>query len=134
MQAQPADVVKRVQPLHTSARSTSLLPDNAVDSIFLHAPAYISEAGIEMAILREFERVTRDSVFRCGWMAIFKSWRRKRSGKTWAGRLPEHRFCVTGRYGRERIRNRRFPHSGTVDFIPLYAMWRGLRITPEVAG
>lgn len=36
MEAQPADVVKRVQPLQTSAFDIAL-PDNAVDSI-LHAP------------------------------------------------------------------------------------------------
>lgn len=48
------------------------LPDNAVDGIFcmrlLHR---IGEAEHRLAILREFERVTRDSVIlSCGWTAI----------------------------------------------------------------
>src|SRR5690349_17768479 len=61
-QAQPADVVKRVQPLHTSAFDIAL-PDNAVDSIFcMRLLHHIGEAEHRMAILREFERVSRDSV------------------------------------------------------------------------
>ena len=104
MQSQPADVVKRVQPLHTSAFDIAL-PDNAVDSIFcMRLLHHIGEAEHRMAILREFERVTRDSVIVSLWVdGNFKAWKRKRAeknrGKT---RLPES-LCVTGRYGRKGI-------------------------------
>ena len=54
-QAQPADVVKRVQPLHTSAFDIAL-PDNAVDSIFcMRLLHHIGEAEHRLAILREFD-------------------------------------------------------------------------------
>ena len=78
-QAQPADVVKRVQTLHTSAFDIAL-PDNAVDSIFcMRLLHHIGEAEHRLTILREFERVTRDSVILSLWVdGNFKAWKRKR--------------------------------------------------------
>lgn len=68
LQGQPADVVKRVQPLHTSAFDIAL-PDNAVDSIFcMRLLHHIGESEHRQVILREFERVTRDSVIVSLWV------------------------------------------------------------------
>ena len=55
--SQPAEVVKRVRPLQTSAFAIDL-PDNAVDSIFcMRLFHHIGEAAHRKAILSEFQRV-----------------------------------------------------------------------------
>ena len=77
--AQPADVVKRVRPLQTSAFAIDL-PDNAVDCIFsMRLLHHIGQAEHRMALLREFQRVSRDSVIISLWVdGNFKAWKRKR--------------------------------------------------------
>jgi len=77
--AQPADVVKRVRPLQTSAFDIDL-PDNSVDSIFcMRLLHHIGDPAHRLAILREFQRVTRDSVIISLWVdGNFKAWKRKR--------------------------------------------------------
>ncbi len=77
--SQPADVVKRVQPLQTSAFAIDL-PDNAVDSIFcMRLLHHVGQSSDRMALLREFQRVTRDSVIVSLWVdGNFKAWKRAR--------------------------------------------------------
>ncbi|RML42401.1 hypothetical protein APX70_03177, partial [Pseudomonas syringae pv. maculicola] len=76
--SQPAEVVKRVQPLQTSAFDIDL-PDNAVDSIFcMRLLHHVGQSSDRMALLREFQRVTRDSVIVSLWVdGNFKAWRRE---------------------------------------------------------
>lgn len=78
--AQPADVVKRVRPLQTSAFDIDL-PDNSVDSIFcMRLMHHIGDSQHRLAILREFHRVTRDSVIISLWVdGNFKACKRKRA-------------------------------------------------------
>ncbi|MBV2134375.1 class I SAM-dependent methyltransferase [Pseudomonas sp. MAP12] len=127
--SQPADVVKRVKPLQTSAFAIDL-PDNAVDSIFsMRLLHHIGEAKDRAVLLREFHRVTRDSVILSLWVdGNFKSWRRRRL---------EQRRLARGKVGtyqnrfvaeREQI-EREFKAAGFridthYDFVPGYAMWR----------
>ena len=77
--AQPEKVVKRVRRLQTSAFDIDL-PDNAVDSIFsMRLLHHIGDASHRMALLREFHRVSRDSVIVSLWVdGNFKAWKRKR--------------------------------------------------------
>ncbi|MHC8318058.1 class I SAM-dependent methyltransferase [Pseudomonas sp. LB3P31] len=125
MQAQPAEVVKRVQPLHTSAFDI-VLPDNAVDSIFcMRLLHHIGEAEHRLALLREFERVSRDSVIISLWVdGNFKAWKRKRSERTRGQEGYQNRFVLPAVTVEKEFEQAGFRIQERLDFIPLYAMWR----------
>ncbi len=125
MQAQPADVVKRVQPLHTSAFDIAL-PDNAVDSIFcMRLLHHIGEAEHRRAILREFERVTRDSVIVSLWVdGNFKAWKRQRAERNRDKREYQNRYVLPAATVEKEFEEAGFRIQEQLDFIPLYAMWR----------
>ena len=125
LEGQPADVVKRVKPLHTSAFDIAL-PDNAVDSIFcMRLLHHIGEAEHRMAILREFERVTRDSVIVSLWVdGNFKAWKRKRAEKDRPNRDYQNRFLIPAATVEKEFEAAGFRIQEQLDFIPLYAMWR----------
>lgn len=76
---QPDGVVKRVRPLQTSAFAIDL-PDSSVDNIFcMRLLHHIGEADDRRVLLREFHRVTRDSVILSLWVdGNFKAWKRRR--------------------------------------------------------
>lgn len=125
MQSQPVDVVKRVQPLHTSAFDIAL-PDNAVDSIFcMRLLHHIGEAEHRRAILREFERVTRDSVIVSLWVdGNFKAWKRQRAERNRDKREYQNRFVLPAATVEKEFEEAGFRIQEQLDFIPLYAMWR----------
>lgn len=125
LEGQPADVVKRVKPLHTSAFDIAL-PDNAVDSIFcMRLLHHIGEAEHRLAILREFERVTRDSVIVSLWVdGNFKAWKRKRAEKDRPNRDYQNRFLIPAATIEKEFETAGFRIQEQLDFIPLYAMWR----------
>ncbi|AMZ74765.1 MULTISPECIES: class I SAM-dependent methyltransferase [Pseudomonas] len=125
MEAQPTDVVKRVQPLHTSAFDIAL-PDNAVDSIFcMRLLHHIGEPAHRLAILKEFERVSRDSVIVSLWVdGNFKAWKRKRLERTRAQKNYQNRFVLPTDTVEEEFRQSGFRIQERLDFLPLYAMWR----------
>ena len=125
LQAQPADVVKRVQPLHTSAFEIAL-PDNAVDSIFcMRLLHHIGDAKHRLAMLREFERVTRDSVILSLWVdGNFKAWKRKRTEKMRNREGYQNRFVLPAATVEQEFEQAGFRIQERLDFIPLYAMWR----------
>ncbi len=127
--AQPADIVARVHTFQTSAFAIDL-PDNSVDSIFcMRLLHHISARPHRLAMLREFHRVTRDTVIVSAWVdGNFKAWRRRRL---------EHERDQLGREGQNRnrfiIERSRieaefaavgFQILGHHDFLPGYAMWR----------
>lgn len=124
-QLQPADVVKRVQPLHTSAFEIAL-PDNAVDSIFcMRLLHHVGDAQHRLAILREFERVTRDSVIISLWVdGNFKAWKRKRSEQKRGQVGYQNRFVLPAATVEKEFEQAGFRIQEQLDFIPLYAMWR----------
>jgi ubiquinone/menaquinone biosynthesis C-methylase UbiE len=128
-QAQPAEVVKRVQPLQTSAFDIAL-PDNAVDSIFcMRLLHHIGESTHRLALLREFQRVTRDSVILSLWVdGNFKAWKRKRlerRRRQEAGQDGyQNRFVLPAATVEEEFKQAGFRIQEHLDFFPLYAMWR----------
>ena len=128
-QAQPAEVVKRVQPLQTSAFDIAL-PDNAVDSIFcMRLLHHIGESTHRLALLREFQRVTRDSVILSLWVdGNFKAWKRKRlerKRRQEAGQDGyQNRFVLPAATVEEEFKQAGFRVQEHLDFFPLYAMWR----------
>lgn len=125
MQGQPAEVVKRVQPLHTSAFDIAL-PDNSVDSIFcMRLLHHIGEAEHRRVILREFERVTRDSVIVSLWVdGNFKAWKRKRAERDRLSHDYQNRFLIPAATIEKEFEQAGFRIQEQLDFIPLYAMWR----------
>lgn len=127
--SQPSEVVKRVRPLQTSAFDIDL-SDNAVDSIFcMRLLHHIGESEHRMALLREFQRVSRDSVIISLWVdGNFKSWRRKRleqSRRLEAGEDSyQNRFVLPTATVEKEFKEAGFRIQERLDFVPLYAMWR----------
>lgn len=127
--SQPADVVARVRPLQTSAFAIDL-PDNAVDSVFcMRLLHHIGEAPHRMAMLREFHRVTRDSVILSMWIdGNFKAYKRARheARRLAAGKRQsyQNRFVIARTMAEAEFEAAGFRIQNKLDFIPLYAMWR----------
>lgn len=127
--AQPAEVVKRVRRLQTSAFDIDL-PDNAVDSIFcMRLLHHVGNAQHRMALLREFHRVSRDSVIVSLWVdGNIKAWRRKRleryRGMDSGADGYQNRFVLPAATVEAEFRKAGFRVQENLDFIPLYAMWR----------
>ncbi|WP_434609116.1 class I SAM-dependent methyltransferase [Pseudomonas sp. R1-7] len=125
MNFQSADVVNRVQLLHTSAFDIAL-PDNAVDSIFcMRLLHHIGEPAHRLAMLREFGRVSRDSVIVSLWVdGNFKAWKRKRLERTRGQKDYQNRFVLPVATVESEFRQAGFRVQERLDFLPLYAMWR----------
>ena len=127
--AQPEKVVKRVRRLQTSAFDIDL-PDNAVDSIFsMRLLHHIGDASHRMALLREFHRVSRDSVIVSLWVdGNFKAWKRKRlqlqREADGGSDGYQNRFVLPAMTVETEFRKAGFTIQNHLDFIPLYAMWR----------
>ncbi|MBV6286012.1 class I SAM-dependent methyltransferase [Pseudomonas aegrilactucae] len=127
--SQPAEVVKRVRPLQTSAFAIDL-PDNAVDSIFcMRLFHHIGEAAHRKAILSEFQRVSRDSVIVSLWVdGNIKAWRRKkleaRRNASRADGSYQNRFVLPQATVEEEFETAGFRIQERMDFLPFYAMWR----------
>lgn len=127
--SQPAEVVKRVRPLQTSAFAIDL-PDNAVDSIFcMRLFHHIGEAAHRKAILSEFQRVSRDSVIISLWVdGNIKAWRRKRlearRNNGQADGSYQNRFVLPTATVEQEFEAAGFRIQERMDFLPFYAMWR----------
>lgn len=122
---QPAEVVKRVRPLQTSAFAIDL-PDNAVDSIFsMRLLHHIGESSDRMTMLREFHRVTRDSVILSLWVdGNFKAWKRRRAEASRKMYEYQNRFVIPARTIEEEFRRVGFVVQNHIDFVPLVHMSR----------
>ncbi|HBS80186.1 MAG: SAM-dependent methyltransferase [Pseudomonas sp.] len=127
--SQPAEVVSRVETFQTSAFDITLGP-NAVDCIFcIRLLHHIADAEHRLAILREFHRVTRDTVIISLWVdGNYKAWKRKRleAKRASQGRGSENqnRFVVKRQVIEAEFREAGFQIIGYQDFLPGYAMWR----------
>lgn len=124
----PEYCAKNIRCLQTSAFSIDL-SDCAVDCIvcirFLH---HIKEASHRQQILREFHRVTRDTVIISLWVdGNYKAWRRhkleekrRREGQPESvNRFVHHRSMIETEFKEEG-----FDILGYFDMVPLYQMWR----------
>ena len=124
-QSQPADVVKRVQPLQTSAFAIDM-PDNAVDSIFcMRLLHHVGKPEDRAVLLNEFHRVTRDSVIVSLWVdGNFKAWKRKRAERNRQQEGYQNRFVLPVATVEAEFEQAGFRIQERLDFLPLYAMWR----------
>lgn len=127
--AQPADVVARVRTFQTSAFAIDL-GDNAVDCIFcIRLLHHIESAEHRLAILREFHRVSRDSLIVSLWVdGNYKAWKRSRleQRRVREGRAPQtgNRFVIPRAVIESEFRQAGFAIVGHQDFLPGYALWR----------
>ena len=127
--AQAPEVVARVTSFRTSAFAIDL-GANAVDCIFcIRLLHHIESSEHRLAILREFHRVSRDTVIVSLWVdGNYKAWKRRRleARRAAQGRATENqnRFVVARSTVEEEFRQAGFAILGHLDFLPGYAMWR----------
>lgn len=125
---QPAAIVSRVRTLQTSAFDIAL-PDSAVDSIFcMRLLHHIGAPEHRHAMLREFHRVTRDSVIVSLWVdGNYMAWKRKRLEAKRARRASggyQNRFVLPAALVETEFREAGFNIGGHIDFLPRHSMWR----------
>jgi ubiquinone/menaquinone biosynthesis C-methylase UbiE len=122
---QPPEVVERVRSLQTSAFAIDL-PDNSVDSIFsMRLLHHIGEARDRAVLLKEFHRVTRDSVIVSLWVdGNFKAWKRRRAERDRGQEGYQNRFVLPQAVVEAEFVEAGFKIQQRLDFLPLYAMWR----------
>ncbi|WP_417660479.1 class I SAM-dependent methyltransferase [Pseudomonas sp.] len=129
MYGQPAEVTARVKPFQTSAFAIDL-GENAVDCIFsMRLMHHIGKSDHRQAMLKEFRRVTRDTVVMSLWVdGNYKAWKRKRSEarRPAAERDPllQNRFVIPRETIEAEFKQAGFKIVGHKDFIPGYALWR----------
>lgn len=129
MHGQPPEIVARVKPFQTSAFNIDL-GENAVDCIFsMRLMHHIGKPEHRQAMLKEFKRVTRDTVVMSLWVdGNYKAWKRQRS----EARRPDaesdpmlqNRFVIARETIEAEFRQAGFKIVGHKDFIPGYALWR----------
>lgn len=126
--SQPSNIVARVRTFQTSAFAIDL-PDRSVDSIFcMRLMHHIGESAHRMPMLREFHRVTRDTVILSLWVdGNYKAWKRRRleaERDRHLGRGLQNRFVIPAHQIESEFAGAGFTILGHFDFLPLYAMWR----------
>lgn len=127
--AQAPEVVTRVTSFRTSAFAIDL-GANAVDCIFcIRLLHHIESSEHRLAILREFHRVSRDTVIVSLWVdGNYKAWKRQRleARRAAQGRAAENqnRFVFARSTLEDEFRQAGFNILGHLDFLPGYAMWR----------
>lgn len=129
MKSQPASVVARVRPMQTSAFAIDL-PDGAVDSVFsMRLMHHIGQADHRLKMLREFHRVSRDTVILSLWVdGNFKAWKRTRLEARRATKQKklgyQNRFVIPAAQIEGEFKQAGFSVVSSIDFLPAYAMWR----------
>lgn len=129
MAGQPEDVVARVKTFQTSAFAIDLT-ENAVDSIFcMRLLHHIADPEHRLAMLREFHRVTRDTLIVSLWVdGNYKAWKRRRleARRAAEGRASENqnRFVIAKDVVEAEFKQVGFDILSHHDFLPGYAMWR----------
>lgn len=123
--SQPLHIVNRIETFRTSAFDIDMA-DNVVDSIFcMRLLHHIAAPAHRLAMLREFHRVTRDTLILSLWVdGNFKSWKRKRLERRRPAKDNQNRFVVPRRQIEAEFAEAGFEIVGHRDFLPGYAMWR----------
>lgn len=125
---QPPELVERIKTFQTSAFAIDLEAE-AVDCVFcMRLMHHIAEPEHRLAMLREFHRVTRDSLILSLWVdGNFKAWKRRRLEAKRAARGKgenQNRFVVPARVIEAEFVSAGFKILAHQDFLPHYAMWR----------
>ena len=126
---QPPEIVARVHGFQTSAFAIDL-GDNAVDCVFCIRLMHHIELGEHrVAILREFHRVSRDTLIVSLWVdGNYKAWRRRRDDAKRIARgipfKPRDRVLISREVAESEFSQAGWRVVGHIDFVPTYAMWR----------
>lgn len=126
---QPDEVVKNIHLFQTSAFAIDL-GANSVDCIFcIRLLHHIESPEHRLTILREFNRVSRDTVILSLWVdGNYKAWKRRRleARRATKGRSSQNknRFVVSRAVIEQEFQQAGFQIVGHLDFLPGYAMWR----------
>ena len=123
--AQPREILYRVESFQTSAFAIDM-GDNAVDSIFcMRLLHHIADPAHRLAMLREFHRVTRDTLIVSLWVdGNYKAWKRKRLERRRPAKDNQNRFVVERSVIEAEFAEAGFDILDRSDFLPGYAMWR----------
>ncbi|MCF7201650.1 class I SAM-dependent methyltransferase [Pseudomonas oligotrophica] len=123
--AQPPEVVRRVESFQTSAFAIDL-KDSAVDAIFcMRLLHHIADPAHRLAMLREFHRVSRDTLIVSLWVdGNYKAFKRKRLERRRPAKDNQNRFVVPRATVEAEFAQAGFDILGHRDFLPGYAMWR----------
>lgn len=120
-------VVNRFRLLQCSAFAITL-PDASVDCIFsIRLMHHIASAGDRLAMLKEFHRVTRETVVLSLWVdGNYKAWRRRKleAKRRRMGEGSDNRFIVARAQFEGECRAAGFEIVDHVDFLPRLFMWR----------
>jgi SAM-dependent methyltransferase len=120
-------LVSRFRLLQCSAFDISL-PDRSVDCIFsIRLMHHIGEAVNRLAMLKEFHRVSRDTVVLSLWVdGSYKAWRRRNldAKRRQQGEKSDNRFIVSRAQFESECLAAGFEILGHVDFLPRLFMWR----------
>jgi ubiquinone/menaquinone biosynthesis C-methylase UbiE len=124
-QMQPRDLVERVERFQCSAFETGL-GDGSVDNIFcMRLLHHIIEPSHRLAMLREFHRVTRDTVCLSLWVdGNYQAYRRTKLEARRSEAGPQNRGVVKRQTVESEFVQAGFRVKGHFDFLRLYSMWR----------
>jgi len=120
-------IVSRFRLLQCSAFEITL-PDQSVDCVFsIRLMHHVGDPINRIAMLKEFHRVTRDSVVLSLWVdGNYKAWRRRKleEKRRQGGESSDNRFIVPSALFEQECRDAGFAIVGHVDFLPHLFMWR----------
>ena len=121
----PKEIASRFTGMQTSAFDIDL-EAGAVDSIFsMRLMHHIGKSEHRLAMLKEFYRVSRDTVIISLWVdGNYKSYKRKKSEKKHPRGSNQNRFVVPAKQIEQEFAQAGFKVLDYLDFIPYYAMWR----------
>lgn len=124
-QMQPRDLVERVECFQCSAFETGL-DDGSVDNIFcIRLLHHFVEPSQRLAMLREFHRVTRNTVCISLWVdGNYKAYRRTKREAQRSHGNHHSRHVVKRRTVESEFRQAGFQIMGHFDFLKFYSMWR----------
>ncbi|EIK98231.1 methyltransferase type 11 [Pseudomonas sp. M47T1] len=115
----------RVTPLEAWVDAITL-GSNAVDCIFCMRLFHrVADSEQRLGILREFHRVSRDTVIISLWVdGNYRAWRRRRTEQRRPGKDRQNRFVVARTQIEGEFRQAGFEIVDHHDLVPGYAMWR----------
>lgn len=127
--AQPSAVVARVKAFQSSAFAIDLA-DESVDCVFcMRLMHHVADPEHRLALLREFHRVTRQTVILSLWVdGNLQAWRRKRleARRAQQGQAAKNRnrFIVERATVEHEFAQAGFRVVAKADLVPAYSMWR----------
>lgn len=128
-QAHAPELLSRVRTFQTSAFEIDL-DDETVDCVFsMRLLHHVADPAHRLAMLREFHRVSRDTLIVSLWVdGNYKAWQRRRleqrRRQKLGGQANQNRFVVARKTIEAEFRQAGFTIVGHQDFLPGYAMWR----------